>query len=78
MSLFSFFFKDKENSKRIQDLEKELSAQQEQIVESAIAVKKLFDLNVQIVKELENLINFINSKSQSYKPSVKKDEDFYN
>lgn len=78
MSLFNFFFKDKESLKRIQDLEEEMKAQQEQIVESAIAVKKLFDLNVQIVKELENLINFINSKSKSYKPSVKKDEDFYN
>lgn len=78
MSLFNFFFKDKESLKRIQDLEEEMNAQQAQIVESAIAVKKLFDLNVQLVKELEKVINFINSKSQSYKRSLEKDEDFYN
>lgn len=77
MSFFNFIFKDK-NASKIIDLEKEIAVQKDQITEASLAIRKLFELNVELVKELENVIKFINSKHQTYKYTLEKDEDFYN
>ena len=77
LSFFNSIFKDRNASKNI-DLEKEIIVQKEQIAELSMSIRKLFELNVELVKELENVIKFINSKHQPYKHALEKDEDFYN
>ena len=80
MSLIDFIFGNGKEQQKIALLEKQLKLQEEKLIEYSLALRQICDFNVKIVRELEMIINVINSgsKYQSRPVKVEDDDDFYN
>jgi hypothetical protein len=78
MSLIDFIFGKEQ--KKIALLEKQLKFQEERLIEYSLALRQICDFNVKIVRELEMIINVINSGSKHPSKNIKEedDDDFYN